>query len=37
MLYLEKVHHTHKHKNVEFFKRKQACVKRQHFDASAAF
>ena len=37
MLHLEKVHSEHKHKNAEFFKRKEACVKRQRLDASGAF
>ena len=37
MLELEKVHPEHKDKNAEFFKRKQACVRHQHLDASGAF
>ena len=37
MLHLEKVHPEHKHKNAEFFKRKEACVKRKRLDASGAF
>ena len=34
MLHLEKVHPEHKHKNAEFFKRKEAGVKRQRLNAS---
>ena len=37
MLHLEEVHSKHKHKNAEFFKSKEACVKRQRLDASRAF
>ena len=37
MLHLEKVHPEHKHKNVEFFKRKKACVKHKCLNASGVF
>ena len=36
LLYL-KVHLEHKNKNAMFFKRKEACVKRQRLDASGTF